>query len=317
MKKVGLWLAIAALLVNGPRFILIFLRVDNIDIPLQTEAIMLGATGLATGLVLTGGGAYIAHTLAESKAHGATQFVMIVCWCLLLVFSVILLAPLMVASIRVSPLQSVFTSNISQWAWSITAVAAVEVIAAGAMAAYALEGKSQDQVRENKSSAASILTGALVRRLETQIAPPPSDPSSIGSEASFPTNQPASNGKTVTQPALASVQPQDQIGAVDGALNGDQPSAATASRMAKHERQRLLLDLLRPLGNEAEIRAEALADHLSVSRQSIYRDLRELKQRNLLTVDDDGSLDCPVRTKLNTTVCASVDRRNCGFGHGS
>ena len=34
---------------------------------------MLGATGLATGLVLTGGGAYIAHTLAESKAHGATQ----------------------------------------------------------------------------------------------------------------------------------------------------------------------------------------------------------------------------------------------------
>ena len=83
---------------------------------------MMAATGLATGLVLTGGGAYIAHTLAESKARGVTQFVMVICWFLLLVFSVILLAPLMVASIRVSPLQSVFTSNISQWVWGITAV---------------------------------------------------------------------------------------------------------------------------------------------------------------------------------------------------
>ena len=61
-----------------------------------------------------------------------------------------------------SPLQSVFTSNISQWAWSITAVAAVEVIAAGAMAAYALEGREpKTRCRSNKSSAASILTGAL------------------------------------------------------------------------------------------------------------------------------------------------------------
>ena len=290
MKKVGLWLAIAALLVNGPRFILVFLRVDNIDIPLQTEAIMIGATGLATGLVLTGGGAYIAHTLAESKVRGVTQFVMVACWFLLLVFSVILLAPLMVASIRVSPLQSVFTSNISQWVWGITSVTSIEVIAAAAMAAYAQEGKSQDEVRADKTSAASILTGALVRRLETQIAPPPPHHSSDGSEARFSANQPANSGEIVTQPALARDQPQDERRTAFGSLNGGEPSATTGSRITKDERQKLLLDLLKPLRNEAEIRADELAKQLGVSRQSIYRDLSELKQRNLVRIEDDGSL---------------------------
>ena len=155
MKKVGLWLAIAALLVNGPRFILIFLRVDNIDIPLQTEAIMLGATR---------------------------------------------------------------------------------------------------------------------------------------SEASFTTNQAASNGKMGTPPALAPIQPQVQSGAADGALNGNRPATATVTRFTKDERKKLLLDLLRLLSSESEIQADKLAKQLGVSRQSIYRDLRELKQHNLLTVDDDGSL---------------------------
>lgn len=155
MKKVGLWLVIAALLVNGPRFILVFLRVDNIDLPLQTEAIMLGATR---------------------------------------------------------------------------------------------------------------------------------------SEANLSTNQAASNGKMVTQPALAPIQSQDQIGAANGTLNGSRPATAAVSRITKDERQKLLLDLLRPLSSESEIQADQLAKQLGVSRQSIYRDLRELKQHNLLTVDDDGSL---------------------------
>ncbi len=56
MKKVGLWLALSALLVNGPRFVIIFLKVDSIDIPKPMEATLLTATGIATGLVLTGGG---------------------------------------------------------------------------------------------------------------------------------------------------------------------------------------------------------------------------------------------------------------------
>ena len=94
----------------------------------------------------------------------------------------------------------------------------------------------------------------------------------------------------VTQPALAPIQPQDQIGAADSALNGDRTPMATVTRFTKDERQKLLLDLLRPLSSESEIQADKLAKQLGVSRQSIYRDLRELKQRNLLTVDEDGSL---------------------------
>ena len=286
MKKVGLWLAIAALLVNGPRFILIFLRVDNIDIPLQTEAIMLGATGLATGLVLTGGGAYIAHTLAESKVRGVTQFVMVTCWFLLLVFSVILLAPLMVASIRVSSLQSVFTSNISQWVWGITSVTSIEVIAAAAMAAYAQEGKSQDEVRADKTSAASILTGALVRRLETQIAPQQLSHSLADPGEDFVANQAANDGKIVTQSLAQSKQPEYEISSAHGSVNGNGSREPQSTSRSKSERQKMLLGLLEPLKTEAEISVDRLANLLGVSRQTIYRDLDQLKSQQLLQIED-------------------------------
>ena len=80
MKKVGLWLAIVALLVNGPRFVLIFLLIDDLTIPLVVETVMLSITGISTGLVLTGGGAYIAHSLVESQTRGMVRTVMIICW---------------------------------------------------------------------------------------------------------------------------------------------------------------------------------------------------------------------------------------------
>lgn len=288
MKKVGLWLAIAALLVNGPRFVLIFLRVDSLTMPITAEAIMLGVTGIATGLVLTGGGAYIAHALAESQTRGMVRTVMIICWFLLLIFNIILLAPLMVSAIRESSLRNVFETDFSQWLWSITSVLAVEIIAAGAMAAYALEGKTENTPQHDaQQSAFSILTGALVRRLETSIAPQPTV-SAITSHQ--PVNQVIPHLSSVTSTTNgdeSQSQDQEDQQLVEAQIAEGQELSAVEQerRYAKTERQSQLLELLRYITREADIQVDKLAERFKVSQQTIYRDLADLKSQNRLKIE--------------------------------
>jgi len=285
MKKVGLWLAIAALLVNGARFVLIFLRVDSLVIPITGEAVMLAMTGIATGLVLTGGGAYIAHSLAESQKQGMVRTVMLICWFLLLIFNVILLAPLMVSAIRESSMKSVFDTNFSQWLWSITSVLAVEIISAGAMAAYALEGKPENAVHsQSQPSAFSILTGALVRRLENSIAPPAS---AVVTDSAITFPQP------VTPPSHENRQTEPLLQVREWREGEVHPTAANAindqaafgeaeGKTSKAERQRLLLNLLKSVKQQADIPIDDLALKLHVSPQTIYRDLADLRAKQLL-----------------------------------
>lgn len=288
MKKVGLWLAIAALLVNGPRFVLIFLRVDGLAMPITAEAIMLSLTGIATGLVLTGGGAYIAHSLAESQTRGAVRTVMIICWFLLLIFNVILLAPLMVSAIRESSLKSVFDTNFSQWLWSITSVLAVEIISAGAMAAYALVEKTENASQpDSQPNAFSILAGALVRRLESSIAPQPAM-SVIASHQ--PVSQIITNHSTTGVTANGDEsQSQDHHPAEKQVTDGEELSAVEQERRyAKTERQHQLLELLRYITREADIEVDKLADRFKVSPQTIYRDLTDLKAQHRLKIEDSA-----------------------------
>ena len=288
MKKVGLWLAIAALLVNGPRFVLIFLRVDGLAMPITAEAIMLSLTGIATGLVLTGGGAYIAHSLAESQTRGAVRTVMIICWFLLLIFNVILLAPLMVSAIRESSLQSVFDTNFSQWLWSITSVLAVEIISAGAMAAYALVGKIENASQsDSQPNAFSILTNALVRRLETSIAPQPAMSVTASHQ---PVSQTITNHSTTGFTANGDEsQSQAQQPAEKQVTDGEELSAVEQERRyAKTERQHQLLELLRYITREADIEVDKLADRFKVSPQTIYRDLTDLKAQHRLKIEDSA-----------------------------
>lgn len=286
MKKVGLWLAIAALLVNGPRFVLIFWRVDGLAMPITAEAIMLSLTGIATGLVLTGGGAYIAHSLAESPTRGLVRTVMIICWFLLLIFNVILLAPLMVSAIRESSLQTVFDTNFSQWLWSITSVLAVEIISAGAMAAYALVGKIENASQpDSQPNAFSILAGALVRRLETSIAP---QPVSSVTASHQPVSQKITNHSTTGFTANGD-ESQAQQPAEKQVTDGEELSAVEQERRyAKAERQHQLLELLRYITREADIEVDKLAERFKVSPQTIYRDLIDLKAQHRLKIEDSA-----------------------------
>lgn len=285
-KKVGVWLAIIALLVNVPRFVLVFLRVDGILLPLEVEGVMLGASGIATGLVLTGGGAFIAHRLAESKVRGIPRIFLVVCWISLLVFSVILLAPLLVSAIRTSPLKDVFSSNFSQWLWAVVAVLAVEVLAAGSVAATALKDE-EVHTQGDEPSVFSLLSKSLVRRLEHHIAPQPSvhlPNASGGSETVVPTA--VDTGKNATQLVTGDIQQEADPQGQNNPLNRDEPHIEADRQHPKSERQKLLLELIKPLTKEEEIAVDELANHLGVSRQTIYRDLSDLKKTNQLRIEE-------------------------------
>ncbi len=293
MKKVGLWLALAALLVNGPRFVIIFLKVDSIDLPKTIEAVLLTATGIATGLVLTGGGAYIAHALAESKVRGAMRWFMILCWFLLLIFSVVLLAPLMVAAIDDSSLNTVLDSKFSQWLWSITSVLAVEVIAGGAMVAYALHGRVDEptDAAVGTPDVLSVLTGALVRRIERSVTPQPG----IGVHPSVAVRDPERNEASNTNDMTADI-PSEEVSPssenIQALADSEEVSEYSlleveGRKYTKQERQQLLLEELQNLHKEADIQVDILAAKLRVSPQTIYRDLNDLKQQALLKIEEN------------------------------
>lgn len=288
MKKVGLWLAIVALLVNGPRFILIFLLIDDLTIPLVVETTLLSITGIATGLVLTGGGAYIAHSLVESQTRGMVRTVMIICWFMLLIFNVILLAPLMVSAIRESQMKDVFASNFFQWLWSVTSVLAVEIISAGAMAAYALQGKTESsQYQDSQPSAFSLLTGALVRRLENSIAPQPAMPV-IASHQSVSQIITDHSTTGVTANSDESQSQAQQLTETQVTDREELSGIEQERKYAKTERQRQLLELLRYITREADIEIDKLADQFKVSSQTIYRDLADLKAQHRLKIEDSA-----------------------------
>jgi hypothetical protein len=156
MRKIALRLALGAMGVNAPRFVILFLMVDSLYLSRGLEGFLLAVTGIATGAVLSGGGAFIMHVIAHPTRGGPVRAFLIFTWILLLVFNVILLAPMMVMALQTSKLVAVLDTPEWQWLWSIVAIVSVEVLAGGAMAAYALldsddHGNSLDQLFQKVS----------------------------------------------------------------------------------------------------------------------------------------------------------------------
>lgn len=279
-KRVGLWLALAALLVNGPRFVLIFLKIDSIDMPKPMEAALLTATGIATGLVLTGGGAYIAHALAKSRTGGMLRWFMILCWFLLLIFSVVLLAPLMVAAIDESPLKTVLNSKFSQWLWSITSVLAVEVIAGGAMVAYALHGRINDNSENSIDTPdiISVLTGALVQRIANSVAPASAPVPTPMAVSVSQANKASTVIPTLPNEDIPQIPEIEQVLADTEEVSEQSLPDEESRKYTKKERQQMLQKELQNMGKEADIQVDVLATKLNVSPQTIYRDLIDLRK---------------------------------------
>ena len=246
--RVGIWIAIAALLVNMPRFVILFLDVDGIDLGLVTEGWLLGIGGVAMGIVLSGGGAYIAHTIAQPGARNPfATGALLLCWVALLAFSVVLLAPSLVMAVRNYGMAQVLDTEWKQWVWSTVAIIAVEVLAAGAMVAHAVSG-APVQTRSTQPGAWSKIfnaaSDAAVAKLNQVAQPAPA---------------------MVSQPA---VQPMPQ------------PAAKPVAQ--RHE---TLLRLLSDIELPEEINKAALGRQLGVSRTQIDKDIKALERVGRLSVN--------------------------------
>ena len=138
----GVQIAAAALAVNTARYILVFLEADGLSVWPLVKAVLLVVGAVSTGLVLTGGGAFIAHAVAMARGHWLKRGLLVVAWLALLVATVIILAPHVVHGLRASSLADVVPAPLD-WLWAGVAVCAVEVLAAAAILAHGLTTEAQ------------------------------------------------------------------------------------------------------------------------------------------------------------------------------
>jgi hypothetical protein len=142
-NRLGLWIAIAALCVNAPRLVQAFLEADGLQLNPQLRPVLMGATGVAAALTLTGGGAWLAHELARGADR--LQGLLLTCWSLVLVGQLVLIPPLLMAEMATSRLGTVLPQSWQRWGWAFVAVLLVEVVAAGAMVAQGRRSQGQEE----------------------------------------------------------------------------------------------------------------------------------------------------------------------------
>jgi hypothetical protein len=147
--RLGLWIAIAALGVNAPRLVQAFLEADGLQLNATLRPILMGATGVAAALTLTGGGAWLAHELAASVGE-RLQGVLLTCWLLVLGGQLVLIPPLLMVEMGSSRLGTVLPENWQRWSWAFVAVLLVELVAAGAMVAQGRRSRWAEERRRDE-----------------------------------------------------------------------------------------------------------------------------------------------------------------------
>lgn len=147
MRQLALALALAAVLVAAPRLVLIFLEADSLQPSAEVRTALLGASGAALALVLTGGGAYLVHAIVRV---GRFQRLLFALWLLILTCLAVLVTPRLVAGLQgaSTPLALVLATPALRWGWSAIAVLAAELVATGCMIAYAAEHQQQHRLAE-------------------------------------------------------------------------------------------------------------------------------------------------------------------------
>jgi hypothetical protein len=133
-RSAGLRIALAAILVQAPRLVLVVLGADRLPVPAPVEGALLVVAGVGTALVLTGGNLYLAHTLAQVKPWRRT---LIATWVLVLGASGGLVLPLIVAGISARSVPQVLGAGRLEWTWALLAAIAHELTAAGCVLASA------------------------------------------------------------------------------------------------------------------------------------------------------------------------------------
>lgn len=244
MQKISMALVFVALLVTAPRLTLAFLTGDGIAIPQSIEVILLTATGIGSGVVLTVGNATLAHALAhKSQQKNFLWFVLLLAWVAFLLSAIVIVAPTLVSGLRKSSLVTVLPSASAQWFWAITAVAVVEVLVGASTTASILETTQYE--KSAGPSALGRLGSVLLQRLEHSLAP------------------------TVVPPSMPapSISPNGHESAPTPALTN------TQKKQLRHQ------ELTAYIIAADTFDVQTFADQHQVSIQTVYRDLKELQEK--------------------------------------
>jgi MFS family permease len=168
-QNTGVWIAMAAILVQAPRLVLAVLAADHqvLDEDWQRRLLMLA--GFGTALVLTGGNLYLAHSIARVRRWRAG---LVVVWLVVLGSTGGLVVPMIAAGIAGRTLPQVLGAHLFIWAWSLLAALAHEVTAAGCiLSATALrsEDTAAAQERSHSRAVAELLSQRDAARHELEV----------------------------------------------------------------------------------------------------------------------------------------------------
>jgi len=173
MSGIGLFLMVMALLVNAPRFILVFLVAEGVTLPpfaLSTAGVI---SGLGNGALITGGIGFVFHRWGDADKRGlARARLLLMVGITFLAFSIVILAPWVAGSITgrgiANVLQSPTSVPILVWFWSIVAVTSVDLVVAGSVIAQSVTRKQTRVMERDKNVVES--DGSVPKRGERSYA---------------------------------------------------------------------------------------------------------------------------------------------------
>jgi hypothetical protein len=230
-RHIGLLVVGLALIVTAPRLAHAFIMGDGLALDTRVEFWTLVVTGVASGLVLTVGNAFLAHVLARHfDRRSPLAWLLALAWVVYLLFAVALIAPALMVGMQRSPLVTVMPYTLLQWAWCVLAALSIEVLVAGSMAAYAIAARVTHEPPLTGVRGASVPPAAVIPAPIVSIAPP----------VTLPTPEPIYAAPIDTQPAEVVTEQETTIELDDTSnrllsairANRDGISKREASRLA-------------------------------------------------------------------------------------
>jgi hypothetical protein len=157
-RRAGLVIALAAILVQAPRLVLVLLAADRLPVAPGAERALLVLAGIGTAFVLTGGNLYLAHTVAQVEPWRRT---LAAAWLTVLAASGGLALPLIVAGLTARTVPDILGAGRLEWAWALLAAIAHELTAAGCILASAAWASTQAAPAAEAKPAALVLPASL------------------------------------------------------------------------------------------------------------------------------------------------------------
>jgi uncharacterized membrane protein YgcG len=151
-QNLGVWVAMAAILVQAPRVVLAVLEADRQPLDADWQRRLLVLAGCGTAVVLTGGNLYLVHTLVQARRW---RRLLLATWLVVLGSTCFLVVPLIVAGINGQRITQVLAPHALTWIWAVVAALSHEVTAAGCVLSFgALATTAEAEARERSESVA-------------------------------------------------------------------------------------------------------------------------------------------------------------------